>query len=52
MLATPADSLRWVTPALVVEASFIEWTNGDMLRHASFAGIRNDKRPSMMTRQL
>jgi ATP-dependent DNA ligase len=31
--------------------SFVEWTNGNMLRHASFAGIRDDKRPSAVTRQ-
>jgi bifunctional non-homologous end joining protein LigD len=36
-------SLRWVSPKAVVEVAFTEWTAGGNLRHASFAGVREDK---------
>jgi bifunctional non-homologous end joining protein LigD len=49
--AEDMSTVRWVKPALVVEVSFVEWTNGNLLRHASFAGIRDDKRPSTVPRQ-
>ena len=48
--ADDMSTLQWVKPALVVEVSFVEWTNGNLLRHASVAGIRDDKRPSAVTR--
>ena len=37
-------SLRWVRPTVVVEVAFTEWTESGNLRHASFAGLRIDKR--------
>lgn len=37
-------NLRWVDPQVVVEVRFTEWTAGNNLRHAAFAGIRTDKR--------
>jgi bifunctional non-homologous end joining protein LigD len=48
--AEDMGTLRWVKPALVVEVSFVEWTNGGMLRHASYVGVRDDKRASTVTR--
>jgi DNA ligase D-like protein (predicted ligase) len=33
----------WVRPQLVVQIEFLEWTEGDHLRHAKFAGLRVDK---------
>ena len=35
--------LTWVKPRLVVEVAFTEWTRDGSLRHAAFAGIRDDK---------
>ena len=35
--------VRWVKPAVVVEVAFTEWTAGGNLRHATFAGVRDDK---------
>jgi len=43
--------LRWTTPALVVEVSFTEWTTEGNLRHAAFAGIRDDKRARDVRRE-
>jgi bifunctional non-homologous end joining protein LigD len=45
----PAGSLgknaHWVTPRLVCEVEFTEWTSDGKIRHPSFQGIREDKRP-------
>ena len=43
--AEDMHELRWVTPRQVIEVAFTEWTAGGNLRHASFAGIRDDKKP-------
>jgi bifunctional non-homologous end joining protein LigD len=37
--------LRWLEPRVVVEVAFTEWTAGGSLRHAAFAGVREDKAP-------
>ena len=37
------SALCWVRPQVVIEVTFTEWTAGDNLRHAQFAGIREDK---------
>jgi DNA ligase D-like protein (predicted ligase) len=33
----------WVRPEIVAQIEFLEWTDGDHLRHAKFAGLRDDK---------
>ena len=38
--------LRWVTPRVVIEVSFVEWTRDGALRHSEFVALRDDKRPS------
>lgn len=35
---------RWVTPRLVAEISFTEWTDDGKLRHPVFVGLRTDKK--------
>jgi bifunctional non-homologous end joining protein LigD len=34
---------HWVTPKLVAEVAFTEWTDDGRLRHPSFQGMRRDK---------
>src|SRR5262249_28786722 len=43
--------LRWVKPALVVEAAFVEWTRDGLLRHPKFVGIREDKNAAAVMRE-
>jgi DNA ligase D-like protein (predicted ligase) len=38
-----ADRLHWVTPELVAEVAFTEWTRRGRLRHPRFVGLRDDK---------
>ena len=42
---------RWVTPALVCEVVFTEWTGDGKIRHPSFQGLRTDKKPREVVRE-
>ncbi len=42
---------HWVTPALVCEVMFTEWTNDGNIRHPSFQGLRLDKQPHEVVRE-
>ncbi|MDR7085436.1 bifunctional non-homologous end joining protein LigD [Aeromicrobium panaciterrae] len=37
---------RWVTPKIVGEVQFGEWTHSGNLRHPSWRGVRTDKNPA------
>jgi ATP-dependent DNA ligase len=41
----------WVRPELVVQIEFLEWTESDHLRHAKFAGLREDKEPRSVLKE-
>jgi bifunctional non-homologous end joining protein LigD len=41
----------WVRPQLVAQVRFTEWTRGQVLRHAEFAGLREDKEPREVGRE-
>ena len=41
----------WVTPRLVGQVSFTEWTSDHRLRHPSFLGLRDDKSPDEVVRE-
>jgi bifunctional non-homologous end joining protein LigD len=48
----PRSVLRaahWVRPALLCEVSFTEWTEDGRIRHPSFQGLREDKKPQEVT---
>jgi ATP-dependent DNA ligase len=38
-------------PRVVAEIGFAEWTSGDVLRHAEFVAVRDEKRPEEVTRE-
>jgi ATP-dependent DNA ligase len=41
----------WVQPELVAQIEFLEWTDGDHLRHAKFVGLRQDKDARSVTKE-
>ena len=42
---------HWVEPRLVCEVRFTEWTEDGGLRHPTFLGLRDDKRPEECRRE-
>jgi bifunctional non-homologous end joining protein LigD len=47
----PDVGVHWVTPRLVGEIGFTEWTNDGRLRHPRFLGLRTDKQPEDVVRE-
>jgi ATP-dependent DNA ligase len=41
----------WVRPKLVVVIEFLEWTEGDRLRHSKFVALRDDKNPREVVKE-
>ena len=48
----PPGRPHWVEPRLVVEVEFSEWTRGRELRAPSFKGLRTDKDPREVVREV
>ena len=48
---TATGAIQWVTPKLVAEIGFSEWTTAGMLRHPRFMGLREDKPPKDVRRE-
>lgn len=46
-----ARGVHWVTPSLVGEVEFAEWTHADRLRQPSWRGLRPDKDPDDVVRE-
>ena len=54
MWALTADEMkecRWLKPKLVAQIEFTEWTPDGHLRHSSFVGLRDDKKPLEIRRE-
>ena len=41
----------WLKPQAVAQIEFLEWTEGDRLRHSKFAGLRGDKNPRSVVKE-
>lgn len=41
----------WVKPELVCQVAFVEWTDGGKLRHCTYLGMRDDKKPGTVVRE-
>ncbi|WP_136524263.1 DNA ligase D [Geomonas ferrireducens] len=44
--------ITWVRPELVCEVEFSEWTEENVMRHPIFLGLREDKDPRSVVREL
>jgi bifunctional non-homologous end joining protein LigD len=50
--ALPRSHVHWVEPRLVGEVGFSEWTRDGQLRHPRFQGLRRDKDPADVVREI
>jgi DNA ligase D-like protein (predicted ligase) len=41
----------WLRPEVVAQIEFLEWTEGDRLRHSKFGGLREDKDPRQVVKE-
>ncbi|HJY99267.1 MAG TPA: ATP-dependent DNA ligase, partial [Streptosporangiaceae bacterium] len=48
----PRTRVHWVEPRLVAQVGFSEWTPDGELRHPRFQGLRRDKDPGDVVREL
>jgi len=48
----PRSGVHWVEPRLVGEVGFSEWTRDLELRHPRFQGLRDDKDPADVVREV
>jgi bifunctional non-homologous end joining protein LigD len=44
--------VHWVEPQLVGQVGFAEWTDDGQLRHPRFQGLRDDKKPAEVVREV
>ena len=51
LTAEEMKECRWLKPRLVAQIEFTEWTPDAHLRHASFAGLRDDKEARQIRRE-
>lgn len=48
----PTKGVHWVTPELVCEVGFTEWTDEGKLRHPRYLGLRDDKDADEVVQEL
>jgi DNA ligase D-like protein (predicted ligase) len=48
----PEPNPHWVRPELVAQCGFSEWTTDGRLRHPRFLGLRTDKEPHEVVREV
>jgi bifunctional non-homologous end joining protein LigD len=51
LTAKDMEKCVWIRPELVTQIEFLEWTESDHLRHAKFAGLRDDKDPRKVIKE-
>ena len=48
----PRTGVHWVRPQLVAQIGFSEWTTAGQLRHPRYLGLRDDKDPASVVREV
>jgi bifunctional non-homologous end joining protein LigD len=48
----PRSGVHWTEPRLVAQIGFSEWTAAGQLRHPRFEGLRRDKSPEEVVREV
>ena len=48
----PHRDVHWVRPELVAQIGFSEWTTAGQLRHPRYLGLRQDKDPASVVREV
>ena len=51
LTAKDMEKCIWVRPELVAKIEFLEWTESEHLRHAKFAGLRDDENPQIVIKE-
>lgn len=51
LTAEKMEECVWVSPTLVANFEFLEWTDTNHVRHIKFVGMRNDKDPRKVVRE-
>ena len=51
LTAKKMSECRWVRPEVVAQFEFVEWTEGEHLRHAKYVGLRDDKDAQAVVRE-
>jgi ATP-dependent DNA ligase len=51
LTAEKMNQCRWVRPKLICQVAFVEWTDAGHLRHCTFVGMRDDKKPEGVVRE-
>lgn len=51
LTAEKMEECRWVKPKLVCQIAFVEWTEGNRLRHCTYVGMRDDKKAAGVVRE-
>ena len=46
------EKITWLEPELIAEIKFAEYTNDNLLRQASFIGLRTDKNPKDIKKEI
>ncbi len=46
------ESIQWIQPILLCEVSFAEWTADGRVRHPSFEGLWQDKKPREVKKEM
>jgi bifunctional non-homologous end joining protein LigD len=48
----PRSGVHWTEPDLVCQVAFSEWTSAGQLRHPRYQGLRRDKDPASVVREV